>query len=71
MFDRNFWFGGSGSFVFNKLEEIVNSEKPRTPALGRGVMYALSKEYLPNEFGSGLRESTGSSNPRVWITSTC
>ena len=37
MFYRKFWFGGSESFVFNKLEEIANSEKPRTPALGCGV----------------------------------
>ncbi|KAF8329926.1 hypothetical protein F5887DRAFT_1003466, partial [Amanita rubescens] len=38
-------FGDSESFVFNKLEEIVNSEKPRMPTLGCGVTYALSKEY--------------------------
>ena len=57
MFDRKFWFGGSESFVFNKLEEIANSERPRTPALGCGVTYALSKEYLPNEFGSDYMPS--------------
>ncbi|KAF8329963.1 DNA polymerase family A-domain-containing protein [Amanita rubescens] len=57
MFDRTFWFGGSESFVFNKLGEILNSEKPRTSALGCGVMYALSKEYLPNEFGSDYMPS--------------
>ncbi|KAF8328298.1 DNA polymerase family A-domain-containing protein [Amanita rubescens] len=57
MFDRKFWFGGSESFVFNKLEEIANSEKPRTPALGCSVTYALSKEYLPNEFGSDYMPS--------------
>ncbi|KAF8319214.1 hypothetical protein F5887DRAFT_1033870, partial [Amanita rubescens] len=57
IFDRNFWFGGSESFVFNKLEEIVNSEKPRTPALGCGVMYVLSKEYFPNELGSDYMPS--------------
>ena len=53
-----------------KLEEIANSEKPRTPALGRDVTYALSKEYLPNEFGSDympLRINW----LRVWITFTC
>src|SRR6266576_5872864 len=33
----------SESFVFNELEEIVNSEKPRTPALGCSAMYALSR----------------------------
>jgi hypothetical protein len=48
-------FGGSETFVFNKLE---NSEKPRMPVLGCGVMYALSKVYLPNEFGSGHMPSS-------------
>ena len=38
--------------MFNKLEEIANSEKPRMPVLGCGVTYALSKEHLSNEFGS-------------------
>ena len=50
MFDRKFWVGGSESFVFNKLEEIANSEKPGTPALGCGV-------YLSNEFGSDYMPS--------------
>ncbi|KAF8328759.1 hypothetical protein F5887DRAFT_1186091 [Amanita rubescens] len=44
MFDRKFWFGGSESFL-------------RTPVLGFGVTYALSKEYLPNEFGSDYMPS--------------
>ncbi|KAF8631471.1 hypothetical protein AX15_002384 [Amanita polypyramis BW_CC] len=57
MFERKFWFGGSESYVFNKLEEIASSERPRTPALGCGVTYALSKEYLPNEFGSDYMPS--------------
>jgi DNA polymerase gamma 1 len=52
IFERKFWFGGTESFVFNKLEEIALSDKPQTPALGCGVTYALSKEYLPSEFGS-------------------
>ncbi|KAF8327638.1 hypothetical protein F5887DRAFT_1190097 [Amanita rubescens] len=42
LFDRKFWFGGSESFVF-KLEDIANSEKPRTPALGCGI---VSMKYL-------------------------
>ncbi|KAG6861646.1 hypothetical protein C0995_013648 [Termitomyces sp. Mi166 len=57
MFDRKFWFGGTESFVFNKLEEIALSDKPQTPALGCGVTYALSKEYLPAEFGSDYMPS--------------
>ncbi|KAG5732740.1 hypothetical protein E4T56_gene16724 [Termitomyces sp. T112] len=57
MFDRKFWFGGTESFVFNKLEEIALSDKPQTPALGCGVTYALSKEYLPAEFGADYMPS--------------
>ncbi|KAG2023737.1 gamma DNA-directed DNA polymerase [Coprinopsis cinerea AmutBmut pab1-1] len=52
IFERKFWFGGSESYLFNKLEEIALSDKPQTPALGCGVTYALSKEYLPTGFGS-------------------
>lgn len=57
IFNRKFWFGGTESFVFNKLEEIALSDKPQTPALGCGVTYALSKEYLPAEFGSDYMPS--------------
>ena len=57
IFERKFWFGGTESFVFNKLEEIALSDKPQTPALGCGVTYALSKEYLPSQFGSDYMPS--------------
>jgi DNA polymerase gamma 1 len=57
IFERKFWFGGTESFVFNKLEEIAFSDRPQTPALGCGVTYALSKEYLPGEFGSDYMPS--------------
>ncbi len=57
IFGRKFWFGGTESLVFNKLEEIALSERPQTPALGCGVTYALSKEYLPAEFGSDYMPS--------------
>jgi len=57
IFERRFWFGGTESFVFNKLEEIALSDKPQTPALGCGVTYALSKEYLPGDFGSDYMPS--------------
>ena len=46
-FGRKFWFGGSESFVFNKLEEIATSDDPRTPALDCGITAALSKQHLP------------------------
>ncbi|KAG7088397.1 hypothetical protein E1B28_012395 [Marasmius oreades] len=52
MFGRKFWFGGSESFLFNKLEAIATSDKPQTPALGCGVTNALMKDCLPTEFGS-------------------
>ncbi|KAK7031336.1 POLAc domain-containing protein [Favolaschia claudopus] len=57
IFDRKFWFGGTESFLFNKLEEVALSNKPQTPALGCGVTYALSKEYLPSDFGSDYMPS--------------
>ncbi|KAI0078596.1 gamma DNA-directed DNA polymerase [Panus rudis PR-1116 ss-1] len=57
LFGRKFWYGGTESFVFNKLEEIALSDRPQTPALGCGITYALSKEYLPAEFGSDYMTS--------------
>ncbi|OSD05058.1 gamma DNA-directed DNA polymerase [Trametes coccinea BRFM310] len=57
LFGRKFWYGGTESFVFNKLEEIALSDKPQTPALGCGITYALSKEYLPAKFGSDYMPS--------------
>lgn len=56
-FDRKFWYGGTESFVFNKLEDIAISDHPRTPALGCGITYALSKEYLPSEYGKDYMPS--------------
>lgn len=46
-FGRQFWHGGTESFVFNKLEEIAARSQPTTPALGCGITNALTKEYLP------------------------
>ncbi|KAF9812850.1 hypothetical protein IEO21_05950 [Rhodonia placenta] len=57
LFGRKFWYGGTESFVFNKLEEIALSDRPQTPALGCGVTYALSKEYLPATFGADYMPS--------------
>ncbi|KAF8431092.1 DNA polymerase family A-domain-containing protein [Boletus edulis BED1] len=51
LFGRKFWYGGTESYVFNKLEEIALSDRPQTPALGCGITAALSKENLPAEFG--------------------
>lgn len=44
--DRGFWRGGTESFVFNKLEDFAEQEKPRTPVLGAGITEALTKRYL-------------------------
>ena len=57
LFGRKFWYGGTESFVFNKLEEIAISDHPRTPALGCGITYALSKEYLPAGHGKDYMPS--------------
>lgn len=57
IFDRKFWFGGSESYVFNKLEEIALSDNPQTPALGCGITHALSKKHLPGTFGSDYMTS--------------
>ena len=50
-FGRKFWYGGTESFLFNKLEAIAHSETPMTPALGCGVTSALSKKHLSEQFG--------------------
>lgn len=56
-FDRSFWHGGTESFVFNKLEAIAMSERPRTPALGCTITTALQKEYLKPGFGTDFMTS--------------
>ncbi|KAF5385731.1 hypothetical protein D9757_005495 [Collybiopsis confluens] len=57
MFGRKFWYGGTESYLFNKLEEIAISNKPQTPALGCGVTDALQKDCLPAGFGSDYMPS--------------
>jgi DNA polymerase gamma 1 len=39
---REFWYGGSESFVFNRLEEIAWSSSPKTPVLECGITDALA-----------------------------
>lgn len=41
-----FWRGGTESFVFNKLEEFAEQERPRTPVLGAGITEALMSRYI-------------------------
>lgn len=55
-FQLKFWYGGSESYVFNKLESIAMSEKPATPALGCGITQALMKNNLQAEGLSGAGE---------------
>lgn len=44
--ERPFWRGGTESFVFNKLEEFAEQERPRTPVLGAGITEALMRRYI-------------------------
>jgi DNA polymerase gamma 1 len=46
MHERPFWRGGTESFVFNKLEDFAEQERPRTPVLGAGITEALMRRYL-------------------------
>ncbi|KAJ5893826.1 DNA polymerase gamma [Penicillium taxi] len=41
-----FWRGGTESFVFNKLEEFADQERPRTPTLGAGITEALMRRFI-------------------------
>ncbi|KAK7428954.1 DNA-directed DNA polymerase gamma mip1 [Neonectria magnoliae] len=43
---RPFWRGGTESFVFNKLEEFAEQDRPRTPVLGAGITEALMGQYI-------------------------
>ncbi|EST04593.1 DNA-directed DNA polymerase, family A, palm domain protein [Kalmanozyma brasiliensis GHG001] len=54
LFGAKFWFGGTESYVFNKLESIALSDNPKTPALDCGVTNALTKKFLGKvDFGNG------------------
>lgn len=56
LFGRKFWYGGTESFVFNKLEEIALSDEPKTPALDCGITAALSKRFLPKGRGQSRQD---------------
>ncbi|KAJ1664814.1 DNA-directed DNA polymerase gamma mip1 [Coemansia sp. RSA 1813] len=49
-FGRAFWYGGTESYMFNKLEAIATSDDPRTPALGCGIADALKKNVAGDRF---------------------
>ncbi|XP_055948526.1 DNA polymerase subunit gamma-1-like isoform X2 [Argiope bruennichi] len=48
--ERRIWTGGSESFMFNKLEDIALSPKPRTPALGCRISRALEPKAVDKNF---------------------
>lgn len=47
---RQFWHGGSESFMFNAMEKIANSPNPKTPVLGCEIPDSLLPEYVGNNF---------------------
>ncbi|KAI7082301.1 DNA polymerase gamma [Hortaea werneckii] len=44
--EGSFWYGGTESFVFNRLEDFAVQEKPRTPVLGAGITEALLERFI-------------------------
>ena len=46
LYKRPFWRGGTESFVFNRLEEFAEQERPRTPVLGAGITEALMGRFI-------------------------
>ncbi|KAK2754537.1 DNA-directed DNA polymerase gamma mip1 [Arachnomyces sp. PD_36] len=44
--DSPFWRGGTESFVFNRLEDFAEQERPRTPVLGAGITEALMRRFI-------------------------
>lgn len=43
---RSFYRGGTESFVFNRLEDFAEQERPRTPVLGAGITEALMRRFI-------------------------
>lgn len=56
-FGKAFWYGGTESFVFNRLEQIAVSAVPKTPALGCGITSALTQQYLVESADSDFMPS--------------
>ncbi|KKA29314.1 hypothetical protein TD95_002383 [Thielaviopsis punctulata] len=46
LWKRSFWRGGTESYVFNKLEEFADQERPKTFVLGAGITEALMSRYI-------------------------
>ncbi|AAS52277.1 ADR357Cp [Eremothecium gossypii ATCC 10895] len=60
---KKFWFGGSESILFNKLEHIAEQDQPRTPVLGAGITVSLLKRnlgkdtFLPSRINWAIQSS--------------
>jgi DNA polymerase gamma 1 len=48
--ERKLWAGGTESYMFNKLEEIAQSESPETPVLRGRISRALEPRNVGKEF---------------------
>ncbi|CAI7469804.1 CFC_collapsed_G0052290.mRNA.1.CDS.1 [Saccharomyces cerevisiae] len=60
---KKFWYGGSESILFNKLESIAEQETPKTLVLGCGITYSLMKKnlransFLPSRINWAIQSS--------------
>lgn len=50
LIERRLWVGGTESHMFNKLEEIAQSETPQTPVLNCRISRALEPRNVGKEF---------------------
>lgn len=46
---KDFWFGGTESYMFNGLESIARSKQPKTPVLNAGIPESLTPENAISE----------------------
>ena len=60
---EQFWYGGSESILFNKLENIAEQTVPRTPVLGCSITSSLMKQnlkansFLPSRINWAIQSS--------------
>ncbi|CAR22372.1 DNA-directed DNA polymerase gamma MIP1 [Lachancea thermotolerans CBS 6340] len=60
---KKFWYSGSESILFNKLEHIAEQAAPRTPVLGAGITSSLMKgnlgsnTFLPSRINWAIQSS--------------
>ena len=46
-----YWYSGTESHMFNKLESIATSPQPRTPVLNALISRSLQPKYVGNKVG--------------------